>query len=78
MNLSPALDGPEVQHKMTVEPVFLAYKHVSPEVGRLSLMQIATAVVQLLGDDGVVDAVQPMRSRWWIYLRTKADHETLV
>ena len=78
MNLSLALDGPEVQHKTTVEPIFLAYKCVSLEVGRLSLMQIATVVVQSLGDEGVVDAVQPMRSGWWIYLKTKADQERLV
>ncbi len=78
VNLSPALDGPEVQHKMTVEPIFLAYKWVSLKAGRLSLMQIATVVVQTLGDEDVVDAVQPMRSGWWIYLKMKADQERLV
>ncbi len=55
--LTHDLSGPEVQHKTAVEPVFLACKRVSPEAGHLSLMQIATAVVQALGDESVVNAV---------------------
>ena len=42
-------------------------------------MQIATAVVAALDDDAqAVDAVQPMKSGWWIYLRTNANRERLV
>ena len=35
---------------------------------RHTLMQIATVVADALGDDMAVDAVQPMRIGWWIYL----------
>ncbi len=41
-------------------------------------MQVATAVVQSLGDDMAVDAVQPVRTGWWIYLCTHTDHAHLV
>ena len=40
-------------------------------------MQIATAVVVALNDDAqAVDAVQPMKSGWWIYLCMNADRES--
>ena len=41
-------------------------------------MQIACAVVEALNDPQVVDAIQPMKSGWWIYVQTNADHERLV
>ncbi len=41
-------------------------------------MQIATAVVQALNDDSVVDAIQLIRAGWWIYLKANADRERLV
>ncbi len=42
-------------------------------------MQIATAVIAALDDDAqAVDAVQPMKSGWWIYLYMNADRERLV
>ncbi len=41
-------------------------------------MQVATAVTQSVGDDIAVDAVQPMRTGWWIYLRTHADCAHLI
>ncbi len=76
--LFPDLSGSEVQHKSTVEPMYLAYKRISTEAGRLSLMQVATAVVQALQDNTAVDAVQLMRNEWWIYVKTNADHDKLV
>ena len=69
--------GVEVQHKAVVELVFLAYNHISTET-RHTLIQVATAVAQSVGNDTAVDAVQPMRIGWWIYLRTHADHAHLV
>ncbi len=41
-------------------------------------MQIACAVVDALNDSSAVDAVQPMKSGWWIYVQTTADRERLV
>ncbi len=76
--LLPDLSGSEVQHKSTVEPVYLAYKRISTEAGRLSLIQVATAVVQALHDNTAVDAVQLMRNGWWIYMKTNADCNKLV
>ena len=70
--------GPEIQHKSVVEPVFLAYNRVSTDGSRISLMQVATAVVDTLGEACTIDAVQPMRSGWWIYLQTTMDRDRLV
>ena len=53
--------GAEMQHKAVVEPVFLSYNQVSTET-RHTLMQVATAVAQSMGDYTAVDAVQPMRT----------------
>ncbi len=41
-------------------------------------MQIATSVVQALQDPTSVDAVQPMRTGWCIYVHTQADRNRLV
>ena len=43
-----------------------------------SLIQIALAVTQTLGNDEAVDGVQPMWAGWCIYVRTQADHNELV
>ncbi len=71
------LAGGELQHKSLIKAVFLSYGRVSAEM-RYTLIQIATAVSDLLGDDCAVDAVQPMRTGWWIYLWTQADCARLV
>ncbi len=42
------------------------------------LMQIACSVVEALNDMAAVDAVQPMKTGWWIYLHMQADHDRLV
>ena len=47
--------------------MYLVYNRVLTDT-RYTLMQIATAVADTLGDDMAVDAVQPMRTGWWIYL----------
>ena len=57
------LAGSKLQHKSLIEPVFLAYGRVSAEM-RYTLIQIATAVSDSLGDDYTVDAVQPMHTGW--------------
>ncbi len=75
--LLSSFSGPELQHKSVVEPIFLAYNHVSTET-RHMLMQVATAIAQSLGDDTAVDVVQPMRTGWWLYLCTHADRARLV
>ncbi len=75
----PDVAGQELQHKSLVEPVFLVYQLVSSGFEeRISLMQIACAVVQTLNDVHSVDAVQPMRTGWLIYFQTQADWECLV
>ncbi len=60
----PDLSGQESQHKLLVEPVFLAYNRVSRGAQRVTLLQIACAIVDALNDSAVVDAVQPMKSGW--------------
>ena len=75
----PDIHGQELQHKSLVEPIFLAYKRVSSGVGEwITLMQIACSVVEALNDNVAVDVVQPMKTGWWIYVRTQADRERLV
>ncbi len=49
-----------VQHKAEVAAIFLAYKRVSPEGAKISLICVASAVVQALKDDIAIDAMQPM------------------
>ncbi len=68
----PNLSGQESQHKSHVEPVFLTYNRVSRGDQQVTLMQIACAVVDALNDSSAVDAVQPMKSGWWIYVQTTA------
>ncbi len=70
--------APTVQHKAEVAPIFLANHQVSQEGSHISLMQIATSVCQSLEDSIVVDAVQPMRTGWNIYVCTLADRQVLI
>ena len=53
-----------VKHKAEVPPVFVVYRQVMAEGERISLVQVATAVLQALGDWSSLDAVQPMRQGW--------------
>ncbi len=74
IGILPDISGQEMQHKSLVELIFLAYKRVSSGVGeQIMLMQIACSVVEALNDTAAVDAVQPIKTAWWIYLHTQAD-----
>ncbi len=77
-SLTPSMKGQAVQHKAEVPPVFLAYKHVSSEGERISLVQIATSVIQAMHSDSSLDAVQPMKLGWHIYMRMLANRAKLV
>ena len=41
-------------------------------------MQIACSIVEALNDTAAIDAVQPMKTGWWIYLHMQADQDRLV
>ncbi len=67
-----------VQHKTEVPPIFVAYQRVSSDGERITLMQVATAVLHAMNDQLVLDAVQPMKQDWYIYMCTLKDRATLV
>ena len=78
-SVDPSFRAPTLQHKAEVAPVFLAYYcQVSQEGSHISLMQIATSVCQSLKDLMVVDAVQPMKTGWNIYVQTFVDRQALI
>ncbi len=56
-SLTPSTRGQAVQHKAEVPPVFLAYKCVSSEGERISLVQIATSIIQAMHSDSSLDTV---------------------
>ena len=58
--------------------MFVAYCKVAIEGEHISLMQLATAVLQVMGDQSTLDAVQPMKQGWYIYKRMLSDCTTLV
>ena len=74
----PDFAQPTIQHKAEVAPIFLAYKRVSSEGAKISLMCVASAVVQAFKDNTAIDAIQPMRNGWLIYIHTMADRSHLV
>ncbi len=41
-------------------------------------MQIATAVLKAVANSTALDAIQPMKQGWYVYMKTNADHECLV
>ncbi len=67
-----------LKHKAEVPPVFIAYKRVSQEGTKISLMQVATAVLKSVVSPMSLDAVQPMRQGWYVYMNTNVDHACLV
>ena len=75
---NPNFDTPTMQHKAEVAPVFLVYNRVSSEGQLISLIQIATSVYQALSDSSAVDAIQPMRTGWCIYVQSITDRQTLI
>ncbi len=78
VSLTPSTVGQAVQHKAEVPLIFLAYKWVLAEGERISLVQIATSVIQAMHSDNSLDAVQPMKMGWHIYMHTLSDHTHLV
>ena len=71
-------DGPAMQHKTDIPPIFLGYARVCVANECIPLIQITEAVLKAMGTDNVLDAVQPMRTGWYIYMKTEADHDILV
>ncbi len=71
-------NGDTVQHKAEVQPIFLAFHRVQSAQGRrILLFQIAAAVTEAVGP-GLLDAVQPMHSGWYIYMKTLVDRQSLI
>ena len=70
--------GPPLQHKTDVPPIFLGYNRVCTAGECIPLIHIAEAVLKAMGTDNVLDAVQPMHTGWYIYMKIETDHETLV
>ncbi len=70
--------GAVIRHKSEVPPIFLAYQWVSAEGAHITLVQIPTSVIQAMRDDSVLDAVQLMKTGWYIYMHTVADRTRLV
>ena len=66
------------RHKAEVPPVFIAYRRVSSEGSRISLMWIATAILKSVAHPTSLDAVQPMKQGWYVYMKTNADRAHLV
>ncbi len=50
-----------VEHKPDVKPIFLGFKWVAHEGSKIPLIQVATAVGNVVGPKNV-DAIQPMRN----------------
>ena len=67
-----------LKHKAEVLPVFIAYKRVSQEGTKISLMQVATAVLKSVVNPTSLDAVQPMRQGWYVYMKINIDCACLV
>ncbi len=71
----PKFGGTAIRHKSEVPPIFLAYQHVLAEGAHITLVQIATSVIQAMRDDSVLDVVQLMKTGWYIYMCTVADNK---
>ena len=59
-----------LEHKAEVQPIFLAYSRVLAEGKCIPLVQVAAAVVRSMGNANTLDAIQPMKSGWYIYMTT--------
>ncbi len=75
---SSAFKGVAMDHVMEVPPIFLAYKRVSKEGQQISLVQVASVILRVMKDEMVLDAVQPMKAGWYIYMHTLKDRVALV
>ncbi len=70
--------GQSLNHRAEVPPIFLAYKRVCAKGQKLPLVQVATSVIQAMGTHAKLDAIQPMRTGWNIYMCTLLDQTHLI
>ena len=68
---------PMLEHKPQVSPVFVNYKHISFEGHCTPLIDVAVAVGKVVGDINV-NAIQPTRNGWQIYIKTEKDRAVLI
>ncbi len=68
---------PMLDHTPKVNPVFIHYKRISSEGYKIPLIDVAIAAGKVVKDQNV-DAVQPMRNGWQIYVKTEVDHAALI
>ncbi len=67
----PTLCGTQsLQHKSEVAPIFLGYSRVLSDGQLIPLIQVTAAVVTVMGNTDSLDAVQPMKAGWYIYMTT--------
>ncbi len=74
----PDFGGASLQHKAEVPLIFLGYNRVSSTGPQLTLIQLAGSVASAMGDGMLLDAIQPMRYGWYIYMRTLKDQAELM
>ncbi len=77
-NKIPDFGGASLQHKAELPPVFLGYNRMSSTSPCLTLIQLAGSVASAMGNGMLLDAIQPMRYGWYIYMRTLKDQAELV
>ncbi len=68
---------PMLEHKPQVTPVFVNYKWISFEGQKTPLIDIAVAVGKAVGNVNV-DAIQPTRNDWQIYVKMEKDQAVLI
>lgn len=66
-----------VQHKAQVPPIFVAYSRTQSSA-RLPISQVVVSITQSMHGTETLDAVQPMKAGWYIYMHTLKDRDTLV
>ncbi len=68
---------PMIEHTLQVHPVFMHYKKVSSEGYFTPLIDVAVAAGKSVGEANV-DAIQPTKNGWQIYVKTEVDQATLL
>ncbi len=61
-NLTLSTSSKALDHKAEVPPIFIPYRRVSAEGARISLVQVATLVINAMCNETALDVVQPMRN----------------
>ncbi len=74
----PTFGAHSLQHKAEVAPIFLGYNRVNADGQCIPLVQVVAAIIQSMGNPDLLDAVQPMKNGWYIYMTTNADRTRLV